>query len=266
MRDRIGFVGVGAMGSALLKGLIGSGVRPGGIVAFDAAEAKVREVAEEFGVEVAPDCLGVAERSRVLFVAVKPWDIEGVLKEMGSVADDEHLVVSVAAGVTIDKMVGWFGKGSIIRVMPNTPCLVGEGVLCVSVGDGVRDEDLLMVVEWLKRLGLVRVVPENLLDSVTGLSGSGPAYVYLMIEAMADGGVLAGLPRDLAVALAAQTVLGAAKMVKETGIHTAVLREQVTSPRGTTAAGLLALEDSGFKAAVIKAVRESANRSGELGK
>ncbi len=265
MMDRIGFVGVGAMGSALLKGLIGGGVRPGRIVAFDAVEARVRELEDEYGIEVGSNARNVAEACRVLFVAVKPWDMEGVLREMGSVAEERHLVVSVAAGITIDKMVKWFGKNGIVRVMPNTPCLVGEGAICVSAGDGVGKEDLEMVVGWLGSLGLVRVVPEKLLDAVTGLSGSGPAFVYLMIEAMADGGVLAGLPRDLSAALAVQTVLGAARMVKETGVHTAVLREQVTSPGGTTAAGLLALEDRGFKAAVKRAIRDAAVRSKELG-
>jgi pyrroline-5-carboxylate reductase len=235
-------------------------------VAFDAVEARVREVEEEFGVDVAGSCREVAQGCRVVFVAVKPGDMEGVLREMGSVAEEGHLIVSVAAGVGIDKMVGWFGKGGVIRVMPNTPCLVGEGAMGVSVGDGVGKEDLEMVVGWLERLGVVRVVPEKLLDAVTGLSGSGPAYVYLMIEAMADGGVLAGLPRGLAADLAVQTVMGAAKMVKETGVHTAVLREQVTSPGGTTAAGLLALEDGCLKATVMKAVRDAANRSKEMGK
>jgi pyrroline-5-carboxylate reductase len=264
VKDRVGFIGVGAMGGALLKGLLESGVRPGQIVVYDAVEERLREVAERFGVE-AGSGLEIAEACRVIFLAVKPQDMGKVLEELKDVVTEEHVIVSVAAGIGIGKIEeGLGGRVGVIRVMPNTPCLVGEGAMAVSCGK-VADSDLQMVLGWLEGLGVVRVVPEKLLDAVTGLSGSGPAYVYLLIEALSDGGCTGGLPRDLAGVLAVQTVLGAAEMVRETGEHAAVLREKVTSPGGTTAAGLFELEVGGVRAAVIKAVRAATERSKELG-
>ncbi len=265
MRDRIGFIGVGAMGGALIKGLLESGVRPSEIVVHDAVEARLLELAG--GIESARDNRGIAEAARVIFLAVKPQDMGSVLEELEPAVGEEHLIVSVAAGVTIEQIEsGLGGRPGVIRVMPNTPCLVGEGAMAVSEGKSVSEADLELVTGWLKGLGVVRVVPEKLLDAVTGLSGSGPAYVCLLIEALADGGVLAGLPRDLAGVLAVQTVLGTAEMVRGSGEHPAVLREKVTSPGGTTAAGLFELEEGGVRAAVVKAVRAASDRSKELGK
>lgn len=266
MSERIGLIGIGAMGSALLKGLLDGGVPPEQIVAYDTFETKLVAVADKYGIEASPDVRGVAESATVIFIAVKPQDMKALLKEMGPSMRDGQLVVSIAAGVTIHDIEKRIEREvGVIRVMPNTPCLVGEGAIALSAGKYVSDDEMKMVVSWLETLGFVRVVPEKLMDAVTGLSGSGPAYVYMMIEALSDGGVLAGMPRSLASELAAQTVLGAAKMVLETGEHPAVLREMVTSPGGTSAAGLLQLEEGGVRAAVIKAVRAAAERSKELG-
>ena len=267
MQDRIGFIGLGAMGGALLKGLLAGGVEPERIVAADALETKLRQTAKEYGIKAMPGVRSVAEAARVIFVAVKPQDMKPLLKEIAPVMKDGQLVVSVAAGISIHDIEKRFDTHvGVIRVMPNTPCLVGEGALAVSAGRYVEDQDLHMVVAWLETLGIVRTVPEKLLDAVTGVSGSGPAYVYLMIEALADGGVLNGLPRAMALELAAQTVLGAAKMVMDTGEHPAILREMVTSPGGTTAEALFTLEENGFPAAVQKAVTAAAKKSKELGK
>ena len=266
MQDRIGFIGLGAMGGALLKGLLDGGVEPGNIVAADSLRVKLGEVAAKFGIE-AMDPLGVAKAARVIFIAVKPQDMGALLQSIGPTLLEGQVVVSVAAGVGIGDIEKYFMNNvSVIRVMPNTPCLVGEGAMAVSGGTHVSKEDLHMVCSWLETLGIVRIVPEQMMDAVTGLSGSGPAYVYMMIEALADGGVLNGLSRAMALELAAQTVLGAAKMVMETGEHPAVLREMVTSPGGTSAAGLYALEKGGFRASVQAAVTEAAERSKELGK
>jgi pyrroline-5-carboxylate reductase len=264
--ERIGFLGLGVMGSALLKGLLDGGVNPEAVVASDTSEAKLRQFSEKYGIEAALNARGVAEAARILFVAVKPQDIKGLLYDMAPGMRDGHVVVSIAAGVPISDIQDSFeAKVGVIRVMPNTPCLVGEGAICISVGKHVREDDLDHVAAWLGNLGIVRNVPEDYMNAVTGLSGSGPAFVYMMIESMADGGVLAGLPRSLALELATQTVFGAAKMVMETGEHPAILREMVTSPGGTSAAGLFAMEEAGFRAAVQRAVRDAAVRSKELG-
>jgi pyrroline-5-carboxylate reductase len=267
MQDRIGFIGLGAMGTALLKGLIGGGVEPGRIVATDTLQEKLKSSAFTYGIEAVKSVQGVAEAARVLFVAVKPQDMKSLLKSIAPVMRDGQVMVSVAAGVSIHDIEKRFTcKVGVIRVMPNTPCLVCEGAMAVSAGEHVSEEDVEKVVSWLETLGIVRIVPEKLLDAVTGVSGSGPAYVYLMIEALADGGVLAGLPRGLAKELAVQTVLGAAKMVIETQEHPAVLREMVTSPGGTTAAALYVLEKGSFRATVQEAVKAATDRSKELGK
>ncbi len=266
MGEKIGFVGVGAMGSALLKGLINGGVNPDKIIATDVTEDKLHEAAGKYGFEAVADAIDVAVAARIIFLAVKPQDMKNMLKSIASAVTDEHLLVSVAAGISTKDIEKRFDCNvGVIRVMPNTPCLVAEGAMALSGGKNVRDEDLKLVSSWLAEIGMVRVVPEKLMDAVTGLSGSGPAYVYSFIEALSDGGVLAGLPRELAAELAVQTVLGSAKMVMETGMHPAVLREMVTSPGGTTAAGLLELEAGGVRTAAIKAVHAAAERSKELG-
>lgn len=266
MQDRIGFIGLGAMGGALLKGLLAGGVEPERIVASDTLTTKLKETAAKYGIEAMPDVRSVAEAARVIIVAVKPQDMKPLLKEIAPVMTEGQVVVSVAAGISIHDIEKRFKANvGVIRVMPNTPCLVCEGSMAASGGQYVSNEDLHMVVSWLGTLGIVRTVPEKLMDAVTGVSGSGPAYVYLMIEALADGGVLNGLPRAMALELATQTVLGAAKMVMETGEHPAILREMVTSPGGTTAEALFVLQDNGFPAAVQKAVTAAAKRSKELG-
>lgn len=177
----------------------------------------------------------------------------------------DHLLISIAAGVRIESIAKWTGSTRIIRVMPNTPCLVSAGAAAFAASPGATAEDRQFVKEWFSTIGYAAEVSENLLDAVTGLSGSGPGYVFTLIEALADGGVLVGLPRDVALRLAAQTFLGAAKMVLETGEHPAALRDRVTSPGGTTIAGLKALEAGAARDALMSAVAAATNRAKELG-
>jgi pyrroline-5-carboxylate reductase len=209
----------------------------------------------------------VAATSEVLVLAVKPQNMASVLDELRPVVHDGHLIVSVAAGLSIATIAAGLGGAPrrIIRVMPNTPALVGEGASGYCLGPHARPEDEATVLPCLEAVGKAFRVAEPMLDAVTGLSGSGPAFVYVMIEALSDGGVRMGLPRDLATALAAQTLLGAARMVLETGLHPGVLKDQVTSPGGTTIAGIHALERAGIRAGLIDAVEAATRRSVELG-
>ena len=205
--------------------------------------------------------------SQAIVLAVKPQSMPQVLAELRPLVGPDHLIISIAAGVTLSAMTDGLGSNRrLVRVMPNTPALLGEGASGYCMGSATKPEDEATVRLCLDAVGRSYRVPEHLLDAVTGLSGSGPAFVYLMIEALSDGGVRVGLPRDIATALAAQTVLGAAKMVLETGLHPGVLKDQVTSPGGTTIAGLHALERGGLRAALMNAVEAATSRSQELGR
>src|SRR5262249_23732780 len=197
-----------------------------------------------------PDTLGVAAGSALLVLAVKPQTMATLLAEVRPHVTARHLVVSIAAGITLRQLADGLGPDRrVIRVMPNTPCLVGASASGYAAGEGATAEDLALVDRLLNAVGRAYRLPELLLDAVTGLSGSGPAFVYVIIEALSDGGVRVGLPRDVATALAAQTVLGSAKMVLETGAHPGALKDMVASPGGTTIAGLHALERGGLRAA-----------------
>jgi pyrroline-5-carboxylate reductase len=262
---RWGFIGSGKMATALIRGMLRAGTaRPESVSASDPVDAARAALAEATGIAVAGSNRAVAGRSDVLVLAVKPQSMAAVMEELRPSVTGEHLVVSIAAGVSLATLGAGLGTDRIIRVMPNTPALVGLGASGYCLGElaGVRDE--AVVRSCLEAVGRAYRVPESLLDAVTGLSGSGPAFVYLMIEALSDGGVRVGLPRDVATALAAQTLLGAATMVLETGLHPGVLKDQVTSPGGTTIAGLHALERGGLRAALIDAVEAATRRSAEL--
>lgn len=207
----------------------------------------------------------VANSSDIVFLAVKPQHMQPVLIELKGKPTAGKLVVSVAAGISLARLSAGLGPDArLIRVMPNTPCLVGQGASCYSRGTTATAEDGRRVGELLAAVGRAFEIPESLLDAVTGLSGSGPAFVYVIIEALSDGGVRMGLPRDIATALAVQTVRGAAEMVSITGEHPAVLKDRVASPGGTTIAGLQALESGGVRAALMAAVEAATRRSTEL--
>jgi pyrroline-5-carboxylate reductase len=255
------------MGSALVQGMVRSGrLAAGHLVLSDvyAPNRAALAAALPGATEAAGNVEAVAQAGSVL-LCVKPADAVSVLAEI-SVAKQDLLVISIAAGVSLAKLEQALkGRHRVIRVMPNTPALVGRGAAAYALGSKATAEDAAFVEEMLSATGLSVKIAEKLMDAVTGLSGSGPAYVYTVIEAMADGGLLMGLSKEQALKLAAQTVLGAAEMVLQTGLHPAVLRDQVTSPGGTTIAGLAKLEENGIRSALMQAVQAATQRSKELG-
>jgi pyrroline-5-carboxylate reductase len=263
---RWGFLGAGKMATALIRGMLRAGLAEvEGVAASDPLAQARLALAAETGIAVFEANPPVVERSDVLVLAVKPQAMSQLLTEIRPLIGPGHLVVSIAAGISISTLsAGLGGDRRLVRVMPNTPALLGEGASAYALGPSALAEDADVVRAFLDSVGRAVQVPESMLDAVTGLSGSGPAFVYLMIEALSDGGVRMGLPREIATTLAAQTVLGAARMVLETGLHPGVLKDQVTSPGGTTIAGLHALERGGVRGALIDAVESASLRSAEL--
>lgn len=267
---RLAVLGVGMMGGALARGLVRAGAMPPeNITLFDTHRARVEHIASDLGGEAPAN---VAESARdavvgadIVLIAVKPGVVPTVLTQVAPALSENHLVISIAGGVRTGKMeeiVG--GKVPVIRVMPNTPALVGEGVTALTRGSHATDQHFSLAEALFAAVGRTAEVEERLMDAVTGLSGSGPAYVYLLIEALMDGGVKAGLTRETARLLAAQTVYGAAKMVLDSEEHPAQLRDNVTTPGGTTIAGLTVLERAGIRVALMDAVEAAAQRSREL--
>ena len=263
--NKIVFLGAGRMAAAIAGGLINKGLNSEKVVGFDISQAALERFADTTGAEVETDLESVLADADIVVIAVKPQNISGALGAAAHLLK-EQLLISIAAGVKISRIIELTDSRKIVRVMPNTPALVGEGASAFAVADGVSDDDIRVTESILGAVGICKQVAEKQLDAVTGLSGSGPAYVFSFIQALADGGVRAGLPRDTALQLAAQTVFGAAKMVLETGEHPAVLSDQVTSPGGTTAAGLAELENRAFKGITSSAVIAASERSAELGK
>lgn len=267
MATAVGFVGAGQMATALAAGWARAGLldaaRSHASDPVPAARAKFEAAT---GVKAVDSNAEVAADADVLVLAVKPQVMAAASAELRQHLLPRHLVVSIAAGVTLDALAAGLGRDvRLVRVMPNTPCLVGASASGYAAGPAATADDVALVGTLFGAVGTAVAVPERLLDAVTGLSGSGPAFVYVMIEALADGGVRAGLPRDVAQALAAQTVLGSAKMVLETGTHPAALKDAVASPGGTTIAGLHALERAGLRAALMDAVTAASDRAAELG-
>lgn len=265
---KIGFIGAGRMATALARGLIDSGFASANeLLAADVHEAARTGFERETKVRAVASNAEVAANADVLVLAVKPQSMAAVLAELKPAVTERHLLISIAAGVPLQTLAGTFGTGArLVRVMPNTPCLVGRGASAFAIGGQASREDAETVQRMLSTVGIAFQVPESSLDAVTGLSGSGPAYVYQVIEALSDGGVRAGLPRDIAMQLAAQTVLGAAEMVLQTGKHPGELKDAVASPGGTTIAGLHELERGGLRGALMNAVLAATVRSQELGR
>lgn len=264
----IGFLGAGKMASALAKGWMSAGLASADrLCASDPLPAARDSFAKETGAFVSTINIEIVQRSDVLVLAVKPQHMTALLTEIQPAVTAKHLVVSIAAGITLDHLAAALGaKHRLIRVMPNTPCLVGASASAYAAGPKASAADVQLVDRLLNSVGKAIAVPERLLDAVTGLSGSGPAYVAVMIEALSDGGVRMGLPRDVAQLLATQTVLGSAKLLSETGLQPAALKDMVASPGGTTIAGLHALERSGLRSALMDAVEAATKRAIELGK
>jgi len=266
LQERIGFVGAGQMATALAQGLVKAGlIRPAALVASDPAAEAGERFRAAMGATIAKQNRDVVEQADVVWLAVKPQQMATVLAELrGQVRG--KLVISIAAGVRLAQLADGLGPGPrLIRVMPNTPSLVGQGAAAFCLGPEATADDARLVQQMLEAVGVACQVEEKLMDAVTGLSGSGPAFVYMMIEALSDGGVRAGLPRPVATLLAAQTLRGAAEMVLKTKEHPGVLKDRVTSPGGTTIAGVQALESGGLRAAMMAAVEAATKRSKELG-
>jgi pyrroline-5-carboxylate reductase len=256
------------MATALARGWRTAGlIDPEETLASDPLPQAREAFSTETGLRATADNREVVAHSDLVLLAVKPQAMPALLAEIRPLVTARHLVVSIAAGVTLRQLADGLGaERRLVRVMPNTPCLVGASASGYAPGAAATPEDVALVDRLLNAVGRAFRLSESLLDAVTGLSGSGPAFVCVMIEALSDGGVRVGLPRDVATALAAQTVYGTAKMVLETGMHTGPLKDMVTSPGGTTIAGLHALERGGLRAALMDAVEAATQRSCELGK
>lgn len=262
----LALVGGGKMGRALVQGMLIAGtVEPDRVTVADRNEISRRWWQEHVpAVRTTADSQQAVEAAEIVILAVKPAGL-GDVAASSRAAWPQRLTISVAAGVSLAKLQSLFGSTRIVRVMPNTPSLVGAGAAAFCCAADVSEADAETVQQILQSVGFVARVNESQMDAVTGVSGSGPAYLFVIIEALADGGVAAGLPRALALRLATQTVLGAAKMVAETGEHPAVLKDAVASPGGTTIAGLSSLEQNGIRSAMIQAVQAAARRSREMG-
>jgi pyrroline-5-carboxylate reductase len=264
---KVGFLGAGNMGEAMIKGLLQTGLVPAAaIAATDARADRLQQIAKQYGVRAASSNVDLVREADVVILAVKPQIMGAVLKEISGAVDRSKLLISVAAGVPVATLREGLGKPvRLIRVMPNTPALVLEGVTAIARAEGLEPGDLEMAQELFGAVGRVVVLDEDALDAVTGLSGSGPAYVAIVIESLADGGVKMGLDRATAMTLAAQTVLGSARLILETGAHPGQLKDMVASPGGTTIAGIAALEEGGVRRTFISAVERATQRSRELG-
>ena len=267
MSMKVGFVGAGNMAEALMKGIISAGVAAKeDIIAGEIIKDRREFIGRTAGVKVTADNVEVVRGSNVVVLAVKPQHMATVLEELKPYLTADHLVISIAAGIRIGFMESRLNQGvRIVRVMPNQPCLVGASASGFAMGKSAKPEDKDTVMKILQSVGVAFLLEEKLLDAVTGLSGSGPAFIYLVIEAMADGGVMAGLPRDVAIKLAAQTVVGAGKTILETKIHPGEAKDMVASPAGTTIEGLRVLEKAGVRGAFIEAVDAAAKKSVQLG-
>ena len=265
---RFGFIGGGNMAEAIIKGVLQSGLaKPEEITVFDPDSDRKNLLKEDYGLEPATDNASLVKDSETVVLAVKPQTMDSVLNEIGSLFTNKHLVVSVAAGVPITRIQSAIGASTpVVRVMPNTPALVLSGAAALAGGSFAQEEHMARAAAIFESVGQAVIVEEKYLDVVTGLSGSGPAYVFVFLEALADGAVRMGLPRKEAWLLACQTVLGSAKLARDSGMHPGQLKDQVTSPGGTTIAGLHALEKGGFRGVVMDAVAAATTKSKELGK
>ncbi|HTO71632.1 MAG TPA: pyrroline-5-carboxylate reductase [Myxococcota bacterium] len=261
----VGTIGAGNMAEAILRGLLRAGMSADQLSASDTEAARRTLLRDELGIHTTESNAEIAERAEVVVLAVKPQQLERAAH--GLPKDGGPLYLSIVAGATTASLRRLLGAGArIVRSMPNTPALVGAGISAVASDGGAEPADVERAAAILRAVGEVVQVPESALDAVTGLSGSGPAYVFLLIEGLTEAGVREGLSTEVARALALETVHGAARLARETGEHPALLRERVTSPGGTTSAGLAALESAGFRAALLAAVRAATLRSRELGK
>lgn len=265
---KMGFIGSGNMGGAIIGGIVNGKIAvPSDIIVSDKNEAALKKINSEYAVNTTTDNKTVANEADLLFLCVKPQFLYLVIDEIKDSISENTVIVSIVAGQSIETITSAFGKKiKLIRVMPNTPALVGEGMAALTTNENVTKEEADIVLNVFNSFGKGEIVSENLMDAVTAVSGSSPAYVFMMIEAMADAAVIGGMPRSQAYTFAAQAVMGSAKMVLETGKHPGELKDMVCSPAGTTIDAVASLERSGFRSSVIDAMISCMNKSKELGK
>lgn len=267
MDKLIGFIGSGNMGSAMIKGITRSGLVPAEkIIASDPLEENCKKLREQYLIRTTSDNLEVARIADILFLAVKPNIYSKIINEIKKEIKETCIVISIAAGQKIEALEGLFEKNiKLVRAMPNTPSLIGEGMSALCSNNHISKEELDQVEEVFSSFGRVEIVSEYMMDAVTAVSGSSPAYVFMMIEAMADAAVLGGLPRNQAYTFAAAAVYGSAKMLLETGIHPGQLKDMVCSPGGTTIEAVAELEKKGFKGSIISAMEVCMDKSKNMG-
>lgn len=267
MNKKIGFIGCGNMGEAMLKGIIDSFDNADNIYVFEKNEDRQKDLKKKYGINTSPTPLEMVNSSEMILVAVKPNIFPLVMEEIKPAINDSKVIISIAAGVTITAIEERLGnKAKIIRTMPNTPAFVGMGMTSMSPNRNVTSKETAVAKQILEGFGEVEEVPETLIHSVIGVSGSAPAYVFMFIEAMADAAVLSGMPRNKAYKFASQAVMGSAKMVLETGIHPGALKDMVCSPGGTTIEAVAELEKTGFRSSVISGMVKCMEKSEEMSK
>lgn len=263
---KIGFIGCGNMGSAMVGGMIKSKVvNKEDVTVSSKTEETLNSLKHKFGVNTTLDNKEVVLKSDIIILAVKPYMYEDVIKEIRDVVTESQIIVTIAAGITIEKVINWFSKEvKLIKTMPNTPALVGEAMTAICANEKITDEELQQVIKIFESFGRMEILAEKDFHAFTALCGSSPAYVFMFIEAMADAAVKQGIQRKKAYNLAAQAVLGSAKMVLETGIHPGELKDMVCSPGGTTIEAVAELEKSGFRASVINAIEKCEEKSKKM--
>lgn len=265
---KIGFIGTGVMGTAMIKGIIGANIiNPSDIYVFDLDKTKLQALSEELGVNAVAGATEVVQVCEYIILAVKPNVVKIVLEDIKNVFSEEQLIISIAAGIPLKTYKNVLGDDKkVIRAMPNTPAIIGEGMTLISFDQCVQTEDINDAMAILGSLGKVECLDEKLMNEVVALTGSSPAYVFMLIEAMADAAVLSGIPRQTAYRLASQAVSGSAKMVAETGKHPGELKDQVCSPGGTTIEAVATLEKTGYRSSIIEAMNDCTKKAKELGK
>jgi pyrroline-5-carboxylate reductase len=267
MNQRITIIGSGKMGDTIISGLLSSGItKPNLITTTDRSESRLDYIQNRHNVKTTSDNREAVSQADVIIFCIKPQNAEKVVQDVAKHIPKSAILISIMAGVTLNKLQNWLPDGTpVIRAMPNTPTQVNAGMTAIAGGKFVDQTQLDVAKSLFSSIGMTINLDERHFDAVTGLSASGPAFIYIVIEALADGGVKCGLPRDVSIQLASQMTLGAAKMVLETGKHPAILKDDVTTPAGCTTDGILALEEGGVRVTLIKAVTEATRRAGELG-
>ncbi|MCH1627753.1 pyrroline-5-carboxylate reductase [Fredinandcohnia quinoae] len=268
MNGQVGFIGCGKMAQAMIQGMLTSGIlSPEQIIVSARTEETLISVKDQFHIKTSTNNEMVARDADYLFLAVKPDLYTEVINEVKNVMKEDAIVITIAAGISLDFIEKTFGRRvKVVRSMPNTPSLVGEGMSALCASNSVHSDEMIDVIRLFESFGKAEVIEEKLMDAIPAISGSSPAYVYMFIEAMADGAVIQGIPREKAYKLAAQAVLGAAKMVLETGLHPGELKDNVCTPGGATIQAVAELEKHGFRSSVISAMERCTKKSVELSK